>query len=124
MEMEIEQLDEEEAAIFFKEMGIKEPALTRLVSESYALLDLISFFTFVSEEVRAWTIAVGTSAKQAAGAIHTDMERGFIRAEVVSFEHLQKTGSIIKCREQGLLRSEGKDYIVQDGDIITFRFNV
>ncbi len=124
MEMEIEQLEEEEADLFFKEMGIEEPALSRLVRESHALLDLLSFFTFVSDEVRAWTIPKGATAKEAAGAVHSDMERGFIRAEVVSFEHLNQLGSMQACREKGLIRLEGKEYLVQDGDVITFRFNV
>ncbi|MBC7185898.1 MAG: redox-regulated ATPase YchF [Calditrichaeota bacterium] len=124
VEMEIAQLEPEDAQVFLKEMGLKEPAMFRLVRKSYELLRLVTFFTYVSEEVRAWTIPRGTTAKQAAGAVHTDIERGFIRAEVVSYVDLHAQGSLARCRELGLLRLEGKDYIVQDGDVITFRFNV
>ena len=96
--------------------------MSRLIRASYDLLGLVTFFTHESKEVRAWTIRRGTPAKRAAGVIHTDMERGFIRAEVVSFEDLARCGSIARCREDGSLRLEGKDYQVQDGDVITFRF--
>ncbi|MCR4439544.1 MAG: redox-regulated ATPase YchF [bacterium] len=124
LEMEIAQLAPEDAQVFSEEMGLKEPAMFRLVRTSYELLRLVTFFTYVSEEVRAWTIPRGTTAKLAAGAVHTDIERGFIRAEVVSYADLNAHGSLARCRELGLLRLEGKDYIVQDGDVITFRFHV
>ncbi|MGQ9561546.1 MAG: redox-regulated ATPase YchF [Candidatus Oleimicrobiaceae bacterium] len=124
LEMEIAQLEPAEAELFFREMGIKEPAMSRLVRKSYDLLGLVTFFTYVSDEVRAWTVPRGTTAKRAAGAVHTDIERGFIRAEVVSCADLQAQGSLARCREQGLVRLEGKDYLVQDGDVVTFRFNV
>jgi GTP-binding protein YchF len=124
LEMEIAQLEPAEAELFLREMGLKEPAMSRLVRKSYDLLGLVTFFTYVSDEVRAWTIPRGTPAKRAAGAVHTDIERGFIRAEVVSFADLQAQGSLGRCREHGLLRLEGKDYVVQDGDVVTFRFNV
>jgi GTP-binding protein YchF len=124
IEMEIEQLDEEDQQAFLEDMGIKELALSRLVRASHDLLGLVTFFTYVHDEIRAWNISLGTPAKLAAGAVHTDMERGFIRAEVVSFEDLTRCKTIAHCREEGLLRLEGKDYAVQDGDVITFRFNV
>ena len=124
IEMEIAQLDEDDQNAFLEDMGIEEPALARVIRESYNLLDLITFFTYVNDEVRAWTIPRGATAKQAAGAVHTDMERGFIRAEVASYTDLKEQKSIAHCREKGLLRLEGKDYSVQDGDVITFRFNI
>ncbi|MDZ7385587.1 MAG: redox-regulated ATPase YchF [candidate division KSB1 bacterium] len=124
MEMELAELEPEEAAAFCTEMGIEEPAMSRIVRQSYELLGLLTFFTYVSDEVRAWTIPRGATARQAAGAIHSDIERGFIRAEVVSIADLQAQGSLARCRDKGLLRLEGKDYIVQDGDVITFRFHV
>ena len=101
-----------------------ELALSRLVRASHELLGLVTFFTYVHDEIRAWTIPLGTTAKLAAGAVHTDMERGFIRAEVVSFDNLVRCKTIAHSREEGLLQIEGKDYVVQDGDVITFRFNV
>ncbi len=124
VEMEIAQLDESDRAAFLNEIGIAEPARDRFIRASYRLLDLISFFTSGEDEVRAWTIAQGTVAKQAAGRIHSDIERGFIRAEVVAYDDFVLYGSDAKCREAGKLRLEGKDYVVKDGDIIHFRFAV
>jgi hypothetical protein len=124
VEMEIAQLDMEEQREFLNDLGIKEPARDRFIRAAYALLDLISFLTSGEDECRAWSIKRGTHAQKAAGTIHSDIERGFIRAEVVRFEDLIALGSEAKCREQGKLRLEGKDYIVQDGDVIHFRFNV
>ncbi|MBI3059174.1 MAG: redox-regulated ATPase YchF [Deltaproteobacteria bacterium] len=124
VEMEIAQLNEADRAAFLKEIGIEEPARARFIRASYQLLDLISFLTTGKDEVRAWTIKRGTTARKAAGKIHSDIERGFIRAEVVPYEEFIALGSEAKCREAGKLRLEGKDYVVQDGDIIHFRFNV
>ena len=124
VEMEIAQLDEVDRAPFLKEIGIPEPARDRFIRACFQLMDLVSFFTTVSDELRAWTIKRGTAAKKAAGKIHTDMERGFIRAEVVAYEDFVALGSDAKCREAGKLRLEGKDYLVRDGDIVRFRFNV
>lgn len=123
-EMEISQLDESDRAAFLNEIGIEEPARDRFIRASYALLDLLSFFTTGEDEVRAWTITRGTVAKKAAGKIHSDIERGFIRAEVVAYDDFITCGSETKCREAGKLRLEGKDYVVKDGDIIHFRFAV
>ena len=105
-------------------MGICKSGLDRLVSACYELLGLISFLTAGPKEVRAWTIERGTKAPQAAGKIHSDFERGFIRAEIVSFSDLMANGSMTACKEKGLVRSEGKDYVVRDGDVVLFRFNV
>ena len=105
-------------------MGIKESGLDRVIQKSYNLLGLMSFLTAGEPEVRAWTIKKGTKAPQAAGKIHTDIERGFIRAEVVSYDDLIKEGSMSNAKEKGLVRSEGKEYIMQEGDIVLFRFNV
>ncbi len=124
LEMELAQLSESEAKEFRTAMGLSEPALDRIVRASYELLGLISFFTTVSAELRAWAIPKGTTALKAAGKIHSDMEKGFIKAEVLSFKDLQRCGSLAEARRQGLLRLEGKNYIVEDGDIITFLFNV
>jgi len=124
VETEISQLDEPDRQSFLREMGIEEPARDRFIRASYRLLDLISFFTTGENEVRAWTIKRGTPAHKAAGKIHSDIEQGFIRAEVVAYEDFIALGSEAKCREAGKLRLEGKDYDVQDGDIIHFRFNV
>lgn len=124
LEMELAQLPPEEAAAFLPEYGIEEPALNRAIRLSYALLGLQSFFTVGEDEVRAWTIRVGANAVEAAGAIHTDLARGFIRAEVVGYDDLLAAGSLAAARQQGRLRLEGKDYIVQDGDIMNIRFNV
>jgi ribosome-binding ATPase YchF (GTP1/OBG family) len=122
--MEIAQLEESDRAAFLKEIGIEEPARERFIRASYALLDLISFFTTGEDEVRAWTITQGTVARKAAGKIHSDIERGFIRAEVVAYDDFILHGSEAKCKEAGKLRLEGKDYPVKDGDIIHFRFAV
>ncbi len=124
MEEELSELSDEEKAAFIEDLGIGESGLDKLVKASYALLGLISFLTAGTDEVRAWTITKGTKAPGAAGKIHTDFERGFIRAEVVPYETLVEQGSINACKEKGLVRSEGKDYVVQDGDVIVFRFNV
>ena len=124
VEMEIAQLDESDRAAFLKEIGIGEPARDRFIRASYHLLNLISFFTAGEDEVRAWTITRGTHARQAAGKIHSDIERGFIRAEVIAYTDFIAHGSEAKCKDAGKLRLEGKDYIVQDADIIHFRFAV
>ena len=124
VEMEIAQLDESDRAAFLQEIGIQESARERFIRASYALLDLISFFTSGEDEVRAWTIAQGTVARKAAGRIHSDIERGFIRAEVVAYEDFIVYGGDAKCKEAGKLRLEGKEYLVKDGDIIHFRFAV
>lgn len=124
VEMEIAQLEESDRAAFLKELGITEPARNRFIRASYHLLDLISFFTVGEDEVRAWTITQGTHARQAAGKIHSDIERGFIRAEVIAYADFIAHGSEAKCKEAGKLRLEGKDYIVKDADIIHFRFAV
>ncbi|HEY6368498.1 MAG TPA: DUF933 domain-containing protein [Candidatus Binatia bacterium] len=124
VEMEIAQLDENDREAFLKEIGVQEPARERFIRTSYHLLDLISFFTTGEDEVRAWTITQGTVSRKAAGKIHSDIERGFIRAEVTAYDDFIALGSEAKCREAGKLRLEGKDYVVQDGDIIHFRFAV
>ncbi|MGN1329639.1 MAG: redox-regulated ATPase YchF [Eubacterium sp.] len=124
MEAEIAQLDEDEKALFLADMGLQKSGLDRLIKKSYSLLGLISYLTAGKPEVRAWTIKKGTKAPQAAGKIHTDFERGFIRAEVVSFDDLMSCGSMNAAKEKGLVRSEGKEYIMKDGDIVLFRFNV
>jgi ribosome-binding ATPase YchF (GTP1/OBG family) len=110
--------------MFLEEMGIAESGLDRLIKASYAILGYISYLTAGPKEVRAWTIVKGTKAPQAAGKIHSDFERGFIRAEVVAFEDLERLGSMNAVREAGLYRSEGKDYVMKDGDIVLYRFNV
>ena len=115
---------EEDKLLFLEELGLRESGLDRLIRAGYALLGLISFLTAGKPEVRAWTIRKGTKAPQAAGKIHTDFERGFIRAEVVSFDDLMACGSVAAAKEKGLYRSEGKDYVFQDGDVVLFRFNV
>lgn len=124
VEEELSELSDEEKAAFIEELGIGQSGLDKLVQESYSLLGLISFLTAGTDEVRAWTITKGTKAPGAAGKIHTDFERGFIRAEVVPYETLIEQGSMLACKEKGLVRSEGKEYVVQDGDIVVFRFNV
>lgn len=124
IEQEIASLDRAEKTEFLKELGIGASGLDRLVKTCYRLLGLISFLTVGEDECRAWTITRGTKAPQAAGKIHTDFERGFIRAEVVPFDTLMSLGSMAACREKGLIRSEGKEYIMQDGDVTLFRFNV
>ena len=124
IEAEIAELDEEEKAMFIADLGITESGLDKLIKASYSLLGLISFLTAGVTEVRAWTIRRGTKAPQAAGKIHTDFERGFIRAEVVAFDDLKECGSISAAKEKGLYRSEGKEYVMKDGDVVLFRFNV
>lgn len=124
LEMEIASLSPEEAEEFKTEFHIEQSALDRVIRRSYELLNLISFFTVLNEEVRAWTIKKGTPALEAAGAVHTDMMRGFIRAEVLPFEDLQKYGSFHEARKAGRVSLEGKEYLVKDGDIINFRFNI
>ncbi len=124
LEEELAQLDGEDRVLFLEELGISQSSLNRLITASYELLGLISYLTSGEDECRAWTIKKGTLAPQAAGKIHSDFERGFIRAEVISFEDLMACGSMAAAREKGLIRSEGKEYAVRDGDIILFRFNV
>lgn len=124
IEMEIAQLSPEEASDFLLDLGIDEAAKERIIMESYRLLNLVSFLTVGEDEVRAWTVYGGTSAKMAAGKIHSDIEKGFIRAEIISFDDFKAVGSMSSAKQAGLLRLEGKTYIVQDGDIINFRFNV
>ena len=124
IEEEIAQMDPEEKEEFLQDLGIGQSGLDRLITACYHLLGLISFLTAGEDECRAWTITRGTKAPQAAGKIHTDFERGFIRAEVVPFDTLAENGSMAACREKGLIRSEVKDYVMKDGDITLFRFNV
>ena len=124
IEAEIAELSDDEKAMFLEELGISESGLDRLIKKSYSLLGLISYLTAGPKEVRAWTIVKGTKAPQAAGKIHSDFERGFIRAEIVSFDDMMKCGSVNAAKEQGLMRSEGKEYVIADGDIVLFRFNV
>ena len=117
-------MDPEEKDLFLADMGLEESGLDRLINACYSLLGLISYLTAGQPEVRAWTIKKGTKAPQAAGKIHSDFERGFIRAEVISFDDLMACGSMTAAKEKGLVRSEGKDYVMKDGDIVLFRFNV
>jgi len=124
IEAELSQLGTEDAQAFRDDLGLHEPGLDRVIRSSYALLGLISFLTAGEDECRAWTIRKGTRAQTAAGVIHSDIERGFIRAEVVAFSDLVAAGSLAACREKGTLRLEGKEYLVRDGDVINFRFNV
>lgn len=124
LEAEIASLDKDEKEMFLSELGIQSGGLDLLVKKSYALLGLISYLTAGQPEVRAWTIKKGTKAPQAAGKIHSDFERGFIRAEVISYEDLIALGSMAAAKEKGLVRSEGKDYVMKDGDVVLFRFNV
>ena len=124
IEAEISELEGDEKKAFLNDLGIEESGLDRLIAASYKLLGLISYLTAGPQEVRAWTITKGTKAPQAAGKIHSDFERGFIRAEVVAFDDLVKEGSMNAAKEKGLVRSEGKEYVVADGDIVLFRFNV
>ena len=125
LEADIAELDDpEEKAMFMEELGLKESGLSRLIRSSYALLGLISFLTAGSDECRAWTIKQGTKAPQAAGKIHTDFERGFIRAEVIAFEDMKACGTMAAAKAKGLVRSEGKEYVMKDGDIVNFLFNV
>ena len=124
IEEEIAELDEDEKKEFLADMGVSASGLDRLISASYKLLGLISYLTAGPTESRAWTITKGTKAPGAAGKIHSDFERGFIRAEVVSYDDLMRLGSYNAAKEQGLVRSEGKEYVVKDGDVVLFRFNV
>lgn len=124
IEQEIAELDDEERKMFLDDLGINESGLEKMIRASYSLLGLISYITSGEMETKAWTIKKGTKAPQAAGKIHSDFERGFIRAEVVSYDNLTEQGSMAAAKEKGLVRSEGKEYIVQDGDVVLFRFNV
>ncbi len=124
IEEEISLLEDEERALFLQDLGLEESGLDKIIKAGYHLLGLMSFLTAGPTEVRAWTIKRGTRAPQAAGKIHSDFERGFIRAEVVSFHDLMASGTYAAAREKGLVRSEGKDYVMQDGDVVLFRFNV
>ncbi len=124
IEQEIAELEEEEKKQFLEELGLKESGLEKLIRASYHLLGLISYLTAGPKETKAWTIKKGTKAPQAAGKIHSDFERGFIRAEIVTYDNLVESGNFQNAKEKGLVRSEGKDYIVQDGDVVLFRFNV
>lgn len=124
MEAQIAELEPDEKEMFLADMGLETSGLDRLIKKSYALLGLISYLTAGKPEVRAWTIKKGTKAPQAAGKIHTDFERGFIRAEVIAFDDLMACGTMAAAKEKGLVRSEGKEYVMQDGDIVLFRFNV
>lgn len=124
IEQEIAELDDDEKKMFLEELGLQESGLEKLIHASYSLLGLISYLTAGQQETKAWTIAKGTKAPQAAGKIHTDFERGFIRAEVVNYENLVECGNYNAAKEKGLVRSEGKEYVVQDGDVVLFRFNV
>lgn len=124
LEQDIAELEGEEKQMFLEELGVEESGLDRLIKCSYTLLGLISFLTYGKDECRAWTIKKGTKAPKAAGKIHTDIERGFIRAEVIAYDDMIACGSVNAAKEKGLLRSEGKEYVVQDGDMIYFRFNV
>ncbi len=124
IEADIAEMDKEEKEMFLSDMGLDESGLDRLIRECYSLLGLISYLTAGKPEVRAWTIKKGTKAPQAAGKIHSDFERGFIRAEVISFDDLIACGSMTAAKEKGLVRSEGKEYVMKDGDIVLFRFNV
>jgi GTP-binding protein YchF len=124
IEEELSSLSDEEKELFLSDLGLEQSGLDRLIKESYTLLGLISYLTAGQPEVRAWTIKKGTKAPQAAGKIHSDFERGFIRAEVVAYEDLIASGSMAAAKEKGLVRSEGKDYVMQDGDVVLFRFNV
>ena len=124
IEAEIVEMDKEEKEMFLADMGLDQSGLDRLIKECYSLLGLISYLTAGKPEVRAWTITNGTKAPQAAGKIHTDFERGFIRAEVIAFDDLMECGSMTTAKEKGLVRSEGKEYVMKDGDIVLFRFNV
>ncbi|MFW5646533.1 MAG: redox-regulated ATPase YchF, partial [Acetivibrio ethanolgignens] len=124
IEQEIAELDDDEKKMFLEDLGLKESGLEKLIRASYSLLGLISYLTAGPQESRAWTIKRGTKAPQAAGKIHSDFERGFIRAEIVNYDNLVACGNYNAAREKGLVRSEGKEYVVRDGDVILFRFNV
>ena len=124
IEQEISELDDDEKAMFLEELGFESSGLDRLIEKCYSLLNLISYITTGEMETKAWTITKGTKAPQAAGKIHTDFERGFIRAEVVSYDSLVESGSMVAAKDKGLVRSEGKEYVMQDGDVVLFRFAV
>lgn len=124
LEEEIAGMSLEDKMLFLEDMGLEQSGLDRLIQEAYALLGLISYLTAGKQEVRAWTIEEGTKAPQAAGKIHSDFEKGFIRAEIVAFDELEKCGSMAAAKEKGLVRSEGKEYVMKDGDVVLFRFNV
>ena len=124
VESELAEFNDDEKEEFLKELGMEEPGLNTVIREGYKLLNLVTFFTAGEPEARAWTVKRGTKAPEAAGKIHSDIERGFIRAEVTKYEDLVKLGSLQACKEKGLMRLEGKDYVIQDGDIVYFRFNV
>ncbi len=124
LEAEISDMSDEDKKMFLSELGLEVSGLDRIIKEGYSLLGLISFLTAGQQEVRAWTITKGTKAPQAAGKIHTDFEKGFIRAEVVAFDDLMQCGTMAAAKEKGLVRSEGKEYVMRDGDIVLFRFNV
>ncbi|MEG0310652.1 MAG: DUF933 domain-containing protein, partial [Eubacterium sp.] len=124
IEEEIAEFDEEEKALFLEDMGLKTSGLDQVIHAGYKLLGLITFLTAGPDECRAWTITKGTKAPQAAGKIHTDIERGFIRAEITTYDQLIEAGSDVKAKEMGVTRIEGKDYVMQDGDVTFFRFNV
>jgi len=124
IEQEIAELDDDEKAMFLEDLGISQSGLDKLIAASYRLLGLMSFLTAGEDETRAWTIKIGTKAPQAAGKIHSDFERGFIKAEVVNYKDLLEHGSLAAAREKGLVGMEGKEYVVQDGDVVLFRFNV
>ena len=117
-------MEADDKAMFLSELGLEVSGLNRIIKEGYSLLGLISYLTAGKQEVRAWTITRGTKAPQAAGKIHTDFEKGFIRAEVISFSDLMECGSMAAAKDKGLVRLEGKEYVMQDGDIVLFRFNV
>ena len=124
IEQEIAELDDEEKQMFLEDLGLSQSGLDKLIAASYRLLGLMSFLTAGEDETRAWTIKIGTKAPQAAGKIHSDFERGFIKAEVVNYKDLLEQGSLAAAREKGLVGMEGKEYVVKDGDVILFRFNV
>ncbi|HHX12798.1 MAG TPA: redox-regulated ATPase YchF [Clostridiales bacterium] len=124
IEQEIAELDDDERKMFLEDLGLNESGLEKLIKASYSILGLMSFLTAGPQEIRAWTIQIGTKAPQAAGKIHSDFERGFIRAEIVNYNNLIECGSFNAAKDKGLVRSEGKEYVVQDGDVILFRFNV
>ena len=124
IEEELSGLEKEDKKEMLEALGLEESGLDKLIKASYKLLGLMSFLTAGEPEVRAWTIKIGTKAPQAAGKIHSDIERGFIKAEVISFDDLMRCGGMVQAREKGLVRSEGKEYIMQDGDIVLFKFNV
>ena len=124
IEQEIAELDDDEKAMFLEDLGLSESGLEKLIKASYRILGLISYLTAGPIESKAWTITAGTKAPQAAGKIHSDFERGFIKADVISYDDLVACGSMSAARDKGLVRSEGKEYVMQDGDVVLFKFNV